>query len=242
MDCLALQTSHYFLSSCGSLPLGVSKHSLFFFFFSFPPSPCFSFFACLQQAFNLELLEVQGLNRKPKTWFVSVWLQWLSTNSNLWGKVGTCVFCCRWASGAFQSEEFDADTDTVSNTKACCSHYLLPCSFMFSLFFVAHFMIGNLDFMQVSRCISVCRENPNSRTLLKKERKKAPCPSIPGFRVQECCNDDGFVCGLLQGCVGYNCCVSRLLLASGASDVTPSLTSVRSCLFVTSFWRIVSLL
>jgi hypothetical protein len=32
------------------------------------------------------------------------------------------------------------------------------------------------------------------------------------------------------------------LLASGASDVTPSLTSVQSCLFVTSFWRIVSLL
>jgi hypothetical protein len=100
-------------------------------------------------------------------------------------------------------------------------------------------MIGNLDFMQVSRCISVCRENPNSRALLKKERKKerkkAPCPSIPGFRVQGCCNDDGFVGGLLQGCVGYNCYVSRLLLASGASDVTPSLTSVQSCLFVTSF-------
>jgi phosphatidylserine synthase 2 len=25
---------------------------------------------------------------------------------------------CRWASGAFQAKEFDADTDTVSNTKA----------------------------------------------------------------------------------------------------------------------------
>jgi hypothetical protein len=38
-------------------------------------------------------------------------------------------------------------------------------------------MIGNLDFMQVSRCISVCRENPNSRALLKKERK----PPVPQF-------------------------------------------------------------
>jgi hypothetical protein len=85
-------------------------------------------------------------------------------------------------------------------------------------------MIGNLDFMQVSRCISVCRENPNSRALLKKERKKAPCPSIPGFRVQGCYNDDGFVSGLLQGCVGDNCCVSRLLLASGASDYTGQTT------------------
>jgi hypothetical protein len=95
--------------------------------------------------------------------------------------VGTCLFCCRWASGAFQSEEFDADTDTVSNTKACCSHYLLPCSFMFTLFFLAHFMIGNLDFMQVSRCISVCRENPNSRALLKKERKKERKLPVPQF-------------------------------------------------------------
>jgi hypothetical protein len=25
---------------------------------------------------------------------------------------------CRWASGAFQAKEFDADTDTASNTKA----------------------------------------------------------------------------------------------------------------------------
>jgi hypothetical protein len=39
-------------------------------------------------------------------------------------------------------------------------------------------MIGNLDFMQVSRCISVCRENPNSRALLKKERKKESSLSL----------------------------------------------------------------
>ncbi len=139
MDCLALQTSYYYLSSCGSLPLGVSKHSLFFLK-CFPPSPCFSFFACLQQAYNLELLEVQALYLKPKTWFVSVWLQMALYQLQPLGHGGhVCLFCCRWASGAFQSEEFDADTDTVSNTKACCSHYLLPCSFMFSLFFFGAF-------------------------------------------------------------------------------------------------------
>ncbi len=107
-------------------------------FFSFPPSPCFSFFACLQQAFNLELLEVQALNLK--TWFVSVWLQMALYQLQPLRHGGhVCLFCCRWASGAFQSEEFDADTDTVSNTKAYCSHYLLPCSFMFSLFFFGAF-------------------------------------------------------------------------------------------------------
>jgi hypothetical protein len=120
MDCLALQTSHYYLSSCGSLPLGVSKHSLGFFF-SFPPSPCFSFFACLQQAFNLDLLEVRALNLKPKTWFVSVWLQMalyqlqplrhgghvsLLLQVGKWGISIRGVWCRYWHSFQYQSVLF----------------------------------------------------------------------------------------------------------------------------------------
>jgi hypothetical protein len=139
--------------------------------------------------------------------------------------VGTCVSSAAGGQvGHFNQRSLMQILTQFPIPKRAVPTTFFPVLSCFPCFFLAHFMIGNLDFMQVSRCISVCRENPNSRALLKKERKKAPCPSIPGFRVQGYYNDDGFVSGLLQGCVGDNCCVSRLLLASGASDYTGQTT------------------
>ncbi len=175
MDCLALQTSHYYLSSSGSLPLGVSKHSLFFLVFHL----ALVFLSLL--AYN-KLSIWSFLRYRHSISRLGLCLsgcKWLCTNSNLWGMVGTCVSSAAGGQvGHFNQRSLMQILTQFPIPKRTVPTTFFPVLSCFPCFFLAHFMIGNLDFMQVSRCISVCRENPNSRALLKKERKKESSLSL----------------------------------------------------------------
>jgi hypothetical protein len=103
--------------------------------------------------------------------------------------VGTCVSSAAGGQvGHFNQRSLMQILTQFPIPKRAVPTTFFPVLSCFPCFFLAHFMIGNLDFMQVSRCISVCRENPNSRALLKKERKKErklPVPQSLGLRFRD---------------------------------------------------------